>query len=81
MDEADSADRSASTAVIEAVAAEKGVDPIDLECVLADVIDPLALDTLFQPTADGPRNSSGRVVFSFGGCLVVLRADGTVDVR
>lgn len=70
-----------STAIVEAIAAEKGIDPIDLECVLADVIDPLALDALFEETADRPTNPSGVVEFPFCGSVVVLRADGSVDVR
>lgn len=69
-----------SIAVVEAVAAENGVEPAELDCILADVIDPVALDALFASTPDR-RRDSGVVEFPFCDCAVTVRADGTVDVR
>ena len=64
---------SLSVTVIEAVAAAKRVDPVDLPSPLADSIDPDALDVLF-------RNGTGRVSFDYSGYEVTVDANGTVDL-
>lgn len=69
---------SVAVAVVEAVAAEVGVAPGELDCVLADVVDPGALDALF---AGGRDADFGSVEFSYCGCAVTVRADGTVSVE
>ncbi|ADB63053.1 hypothetical protein Htur_4233 (plasmid) [Haloterrigena turkmenica DSM 5511] len=74
------AEKPPSLAVVEAVAAKNGVDPTDLECLLADVIDPTALDKLFEPMSKHERRS-GVVKFRFCGRDVTVWADGSVDVR
>ncbi|GAB3669778.1 HalOD1 output domain-containing protein [Halopiger thermotolerans] len=76
----ESAEKPPSVAVVEAVAAKNGVDPADLECLLADVIDPIALDRLFEPTSTHERRS-GVVEFEYCGRIVTVRADGRIDVR
>ncbi|RKD89294.1 HalOD1 output domain-containing protein [Halopiger aswanensis] len=76
----DSVEKPPSVAVVEAVAAKSGVDPADLECLLADVIDPDALDRLFEPTSTHERGS-GFVEFGYCGRVVTVWADGSVDVR
>ncbi len=68
--------RSVTVAVVEAVAAEVGVPTTDLDCVLADVVDPGALDALFAGGRD-----AGTVEFAYCGCAVTVRADGTVEVQ
>jgi hypothetical protein len=66
-------DESLTTTVVRAVADAKGVDPLELEECLYDVIDPDALERLFAPTEDGARR--GVVVFRLAGCRVEV--DGT----
>ncbi|SEP89527.1 HalOD1 output domain-containing protein [Natrinema salaciae] len=76
----DSRTKPPSELVVEAVATEHGVDPLELECVLADAIDPTALDALFESTASRTR-ISGFVEFTYCSHEVTVRADGSVDVR
>lgn len=59
-----------SRALINAMAEEKSVDPIHLE-PLYSVIDPDALDALFQDTAVG-----GTVSFMYHGYRIVVEACG-----
>ncbi|MDF9746937.1 HalOD1 output domain-containing protein [Natrinema salsiterrestre] len=56
----DSRSKPPSELVVEAVATDRGVDPTELENLLADAIDPTALDALFESTATGrdPPDSS-----------------------
>lgn len=72
--------RTVSTAVVEAVAAEAGVDPRDLTPQLYDVVDPDALDTLFESVAEETSRANGSVVFPYAGYQVTVAADGAVDV-
>lgn len=70
-----------SIAVVEAVAAKEGTRPRDLECLLADTIDPVALDTLFHPTPGDRERTEGHVRFRYCGYLVTVRSDRTVEVE
>lgn len=70
-------DQSLCQVVVETVAAAEGVDPCDLERSLFDVIDPDALEALFQVTNAGHRRT-GTVTFEFCGHTVVVSSDGTV---
>lgn len=63
-----------SQTVVSAVAAALGVDPVDLDTPLYDVLDPDALDRLFDGV--GRR---GSIEFTFCGCWV--RAEASGDVR
>jgi hypothetical protein len=72
----DSADRPPSVAVMEAIARQKGVSETELPERLADVLDPWALDALF----DG-KSSTGSVRLEFCECQVRLTHDGTVTVE
>jgi len=63
---------SQSTKVVEAVADELDVDPMDLD-PLIEVIDPDALDTLFKG-----QNRSGEIRFSYSGYRVIVQEDGQV---
>ena len=65
--------------VVEAVAAEKGVDPLALEPPLYDVLDPEALDALYGSPVDS--GATLRVRFSYAGCTVVVDAEGRIDVE
>lgn len=68
-----------SNRVIAAVAAERDVDPLELP-TLYDVIDPDALNRLFDHGFSSGRNGLGRVVFTLAGCEVVVHSDGEIDV-
>ena len=65
---------SLSTAVVDAVTAETGTDATTLP-PLYDVIDPDALDALFQGR-DG-----GAVSFDYAGDAVTVRAGTTISLR
>lgn len=69
---------STSERVIDAVAEATDSDPTDVG-PLYHVVDPDALDRLFSPTRRGGR-TEGYVQFAFGGCDVVVRGDGEVEV-
>ena len=68
---------SPSAAVIEAVAARKGLEPSKLEPPLYEVVDPAALDRVVtdSPTGDSPPVC---ITFSYAGCEVVVDHDGSV---
>jgi hypothetical protein len=72
----DEHDRSATLAVVDAVATLRGEDPLDMSVVLADVVDPDALERLVG--SRGSRLSDGSVTFAFAGCHVRVHADGQV---
>lgn len=71
--------RRFSEGVVQAVAASEDVDPMQLQ-PLYDVIDPEALDTLFQRTADGAPATTGSVRFEYAGNTVVVHSDGSIHV-
>lgn len=74
-------DDSVSRTVIETVAALEDSDPTELP-VLANVVDPDALDDLFGPRFDGDRREvEGRIEFDYGGYRVTVGADETFTVR
>lgn len=67
-----------SEAVVLAVADAKNVDPLELE-PLNSVIDPDALNTLFQSSAERT-SSTEKLQFSMADCQVVVRGEGEVVV-
>lgn len=69
-------DSHLSETVVFTVADAMNVDPLDLE-PLNSVVDPDALDTLFQSS---DRSASVELSFSLGGCDVVVRSEGEVVV-
>ena len=71
---------SLAVEVMEAVAAAKGVDVMTLETTLYEVVDPDALEQLFEPLADGTPRSGGKLVIEIAGCEVVIDATGDVSV-
>ncbi|WP_126663922.1 HalOD1 output domain-containing protein [Haloterrigena salifodinae] len=66
---------SLSLSVIEALADATDTDPVELE-PLYHVVDPEALDQLFQGTTP----ATARVQFSYGEHTVEVRGDGTILV-
>ncbi|RQG90220.1 hypothetical protein EA462_09555 [Natrarchaeobius halalkaliphilus] len=77
--------RSASHAVVEAVASAEGV-PTDALCPpeyepLNSVIDPDALDSLFADRPDGRHRSGGTVSFVYCGYRILVEPNGSVTVE
>lgn len=68
-----------SQRVISAVADVRGRSPLELP-PLYSVIDPDALDRLFDSGGARSQNTLDRVVFTFDGCEVVVYSDGEVNV-
>lgn len=69
-----------SSAVIEAIAEHKSVDPMALEHPLYDVIDPDALDAFFADSDVAGDSPSRHVEFSYDECWVRVSDDGFIDV-
>ncbi|KYH25229.1 hypothetical protein HAPAU_28150 [Halalkalicoccus paucihalophilus] len=63
-----------TTTIIETLAAAEGVDPLNLDIRIGDVVDPDALNALFDPATD----RSGRVTVPLAGYLVRVSATGEV---
>jgi hypothetical protein len=64
---------SLSEAVVAAVADSEGVAPADLDRSLYEVIDPDALDALFNDVR-------GRVTFEYLGYVVTIDSEGDVEL-
>ena len=71
------ADESPSQSVVTAVAAVTGSNPRRMD-PLAEVVDPDALDELFEPRS--ATRATARVTFRFDGCLVTVHGDGRTVV-
>lgn len=67
---------SPSISVVLAVADREGVDPTELDPSLAEVVDPDALDAVF----DGGDARDGTIRFEYHGYRVEVRGDGTVSL-
>lgn len=64
-----------SQRVVMAVAEARDIDTLELP-PLYDVIDPDALDNLFN----SEKRTRGRVVFMYNDCEVIVHSDGEVDI-
>ena len=64
-------DESVSTAVVHAVSAVEGREPSSLR-PLSDVLDPDALDTLFEPRSNGRPRIGGQLSFIYSDCVVTI---------
>lgn len=71
---------SPSVEVVDRVAAIEGIDPVDLEVPLYDVVDPEALDRLVGGEGTRSEGTPSRIEFTYYGHRVVVTAEGTVDV-
>ncbi|UHQ95170.1 HalOD1 output domain-containing protein [Haloterrigena alkaliphila] len=69
-----------SLRVLEAIAGAEGVSPTALEPPLNDVVDPAALDRLFEPTATNASVRGGHVSFRYRGYDVTISSDGTIEL-
>lgn len=65
------ADEPVSTAVVRAVSAVEGRKPRSLR-PLADVLDPAALDALFDSRYDDTPRTGGRVEFVYSNCRITI---------
>lgn len=75
--------RQTSELVIEAIAEQADVDPLEFDVPLGEVVDPDALDSLFDPQYGEPRRR-GHVEFVYQdySVTVVSEADGvSIDVE
>lgn len=79
--EGDASSQTLSTAVVKAIAEREGIDPLDMDPPLYDVIAPDALDTLFARSADIGDARTGRVVFEYNGYEIEVTSDGDVHVE
>lgn len=73
-------DESVSRAVVRAVCAVEGQEPTALQ-PLCDVVDPDALDRLFEPHADGTPRAGGRVSLIVSGCQVTVDNGEYLTIR
>lgn len=62
---------SVSTAVLRAVSAVNGRKPGSLQ-PLNDVVDPDALDALFEPRSNDVPRTGGRLSFNYSGCHITI---------
>lgn len=69
-----------SVSVVMAVADAAGVDSSELEDQLDSVVDPDALDDIFQSTMDGTPRTGGSVSFAINGYAVRVWSDGSIVV-
>lgn len=65
------ADEPVSTAVVRAVSAIEGRDPDSLR-PLPDVLDPDALDVLFETQSNGAPRTGGQLSFVYSNCVVTV---------
>ena len=72
--------RSLTLAIVGEVADREGVDPLDLEPPLHDVVDPDALEALFSDSIDGTTREDVAVEFDYCGHRVLVDG-GTVRVE
>ena len=68
------------TEIVERIADREGVDPVDLDVLLYDVIDPDALDALTNGTGDRQPQATLRVEFTYYGYPVTVRENGRVII-
>lgn len=66
-------------AIVEAVAADKGVDPMELDLQLAEQIDLDALATVYTSASQHPETTV-TVKFTVDDCTVTVRNDGEITV-
>lgn len=74
-------DESVSARILQGVAAVTDTPPTDLDPPLYEVINPEALDDLWEPlSGDALRDGSGHLTLSLYGCTVRLYHDGTIEI-
>lgn len=76
----DWANETVTGAVVSAVSAVEGIDPLDVEPLYSKV-DPDALDKLFSPMTDGVPRHNVALSFLLHGYSVTVYSEGRVDVQ
>lgn len=71
------AEETPSTAVINAIAETRGLDPLELDVCLYDHVDGSALDSLIDPDAGA---GQVRITFEIPGCHVTVDSGGVITV-
>lgn len=66
--------------IIELISDLEGIDPVDMSPPLFSVVDPEALDTLFQTSTDDGPQISGHVQFEYRGYDIRVQDDGEIVV-
>lgn len=74
------ADGEPSTTIVKAVAAILGRKQDELD-PLYHVIEPDALDSIFQPTGRGDRDGDVEVTFTYQGFTVAVKSYGVVEIE
>lgn len=74
-------DGSLSTTLVMAAADVAEVAPEDLRPQLYDIMDPDALDALFESIHRNPHSSPVRLTFSEWGCRVTVASDGVIEME
>lgn len=72
-------EQNVSERIVETVAEAEGVAPTELDPCLYDVIDPDALNELFQQQEAG-LTTDGIISFTYHGYTVVVSSDSTVEI-
>lgn len=70
---------SVTAEITQAIAAQRDMDPTELEPPLYTVVDTEALNDLFSTTKHGPR--CGQISFSYCGQRVTVRSDDGVEIE
>lgn len=66
--------------IVERIADRQGVDPLDLDVPLYEVVDADALEALTNGTMDSRSGANLRVEFTYYGYAVTVNGDGTVAI-
>lgn len=75
-----SGDEDLTAAIVYAVADAKGIDPLDLDANLYDVVDISAIDSPFgTPVSENPK-VRGSLEFEFAGSRVFVTSDGSIQI-
>lgn len=75
----DENEQAISRTIVETIAQAEGTAPTELDTRLYDVIEPEALNELFQDQEDGPV-TDGFVSFTFHGYTVTVHSDSSIEI-
>lgn len=75
------AETSLCMSVLEAVADAHGIDVLDIETPLGEVIDPDSLEAIWKSLDENEHETGGLIRFDYYDCKVIVRSDGSVEAR
>ena len=67
--------------IVTAVADARGIDPIEMDERLYEVVDPDALGHLFAERSDGTPRRGGQLTFRLADCEVTVDGERRISVR